>query len=212
MTSPLLGEANVANVLLAVAVARHLGVTDGQLTRAMRRIEIPAHRLQPIVNQAAGVVVIDDSYNSNPTGAASALQILGAFPAQRRMLITPGMVELGPEEERENTELGRRAAAVCDLCLLIGHRGRMIERGLLDAGFPPEQVLWFETGPEAQAALQTHAPRRRDPLRERPARRLRLSRERPPSRRSGMASVAPSDICHARTGSRGAAGADPAAR
>jgi UDP-N-acetylmuramoyl-tripeptide--D-alanyl-D-alanine ligase len=155
VVSPLLGEANVANVLLAVAVARHLGVTDGQLTRAMRRIEIPAHRLQPIVNQAAGVVVIDDSYNSNPTGAASALQILGAFPAQRRMLITPGMVELGPEEERENTELGRRAAAVCDLCLLIGHRGRMIERGLLDAGFPSEQVLWFETGPEAQAALQT---------------------------------------------------------
>ncbi len=64
------------------------------------------------------------------------------------------MVELGPEEERENVELGRRAGRRLRLCLLIGHRGRMIERGLLDAGFPGEQVLWFETGPEAQAALQ----------------------------------------------------------
>lgn len=154
VTSPLLGEANVANVLLAVAVARHLGVTPGQLSRAMRRIEIPAHRLQPIVNAAAGVVVIDDSYNSNPTGAASALQILGAYPAARRVLITPGMVELGPEEERENTELGRRAAEVCDLCLLIGHRGRMIGAGLREAGFPEDQIMEFDTGPEAQAALQ----------------------------------------------------------
>jgi UDP-N-acetylmuramoyl-tripeptide--D-alanyl-D-alanine ligase len=154
VTSPLLGEANVANVLLAVAVAQHLGVTNGQLARAMKRIEIPPHRLQPIVNQAAGVVVIDDSYNSNPTGAASALQILGAFPASRRVLITPGMVELGEQEESENIALGRKAAAVCDLCLLIGHRGELVARGLREAGVADENILTFATGPQAQAALQ----------------------------------------------------------
>lgn len=154
ITSPLLGEANVGNVLLAVAVALHLGVTPGQLSRAAKRIEIPAHRLQPIVNAAAGVVVIDDSYNSNPVGAAAALGILGAYPAERRILVTPGMVELGPEEEPENIELGRRAADVVDLALLVGRRGRMVEQGMLEAGFDPTGVLAFDEGPEAHAALQ----------------------------------------------------------
>lgn len=154
LTSPLLGEANVGNVLLAVAVALHLGVTPGQLGRAAKRIEIPDHRLQPIVNAAAGVVVIDDSYNSNPVGAAAALGILGAYPGERRILVTPGMVELGPEEEPENIELGRRAAEVVDLALLVGKRGRMIEQGMLEAGFDPTGIMVFDEGPEAHTALQ----------------------------------------------------------
>ena len=111
VSSRLLGEPNVANLLAAAAVAHHLGVTGPQIARALKRVAPPAHRLQPIVNAQAGIVVIDDSYNSNPIGAAAALDVLRAHDAKRRILVTPGMVELGEDEARENRAFGVAAAA-----------------------------------------------------------------------------------------------------
>ena len=151
--SKLLGEPNVANLLAAAAVARDRGSTPAQIARALRRVAPPKHRLEPIVNQAAGIVVIDDSYNSNPTGAAAALQVLAAHEAGRRILVTPGMVELGPQEAEENRRFGERAAAVVDLCLLSGPLAEHIRAGLLDAGFPEGQIVVTPDGPALHAEL-----------------------------------------------------------
>ena len=151
--SRLLGEPNVANLLAAAAVARDRGSTPAQIARALKRVAPPKHRLEPIVNQAAGIVVIDDSYNSNPVGAAAALSVLAAHAAERRILVTPGMVELGPQEAEENRRLGELAAAVCDVCLLAGPLAPHIRAGLLDAGFPEEQVIIARDGPAAHAEL-----------------------------------------------------------
>ena len=159
--SRLLGEPNVANLLAAAAVARDRGSTPAQIARALRRVVPPKHRLEPIVNQAAGIVVIDDSYNSNPIGAAAALQVLGAHEAARRILVTPGMVELGPQEAEENRRLGERAAAVCDLCLLSGPLAPHVREGLLGAGFPEDQVIVAADGPALHAEL-TRLSRRGD--------------------------------------------------
>jgi UDP-N-acetylmuramoyl-tripeptide--D-alanyl-D-alanine ligase len=151
--SRLLGEPNVANLLAAAAVARDRGSTPAQIARALRRVTPPKHRLEPIVNQAAGIVVIDDSYNSNPVGAAAALQVLAAHEAGRRILVTPGMVELGPQEAEENRRLGELAAAVCDVCLLSGPLAKHIRDGLLGAGFAESQVIVAPDGPAVHAEL-----------------------------------------------------------
>jgi len=88
------------------------------------------------------VVVIDDAYNSNPEGAAGALDVLAEHEANRRLLVTPGMVELGTEEEEANFELGRHAARVCDVVLLVGaEQTEPIERGLLEAGLSRTQII-----------------------------------------------------------------------
>ncbi len=71
------------------------------------------HRLQPIQG-AGGVLVIDDTYNSNPRGAAEALAVLGELPGGKKVLVTPGMIELAEREAEEHRLLGQRAAAVCD--------------------------------------------------------------------------------------------------
>ena len=151
--SRLLGEPNVANLLAAAAVARDRGSTPAQIARALKRVVPPKHRLEPIVNQAAGIVVIDDSYNSNPIGAAAALQVLAAHEAGRRILVTPGMVELGPREADENRRLGELAAAVCDLCVLAGPLARHIRAGLVDAGFDEGRIIVAPDGPAAHAEL-----------------------------------------------------------
>ena len=161
LRSRLLGEPNVANLLAAAAVARDLGSTPAQIARALRRVAPPKHRLEPIVNEAGGIVVIDDSYNSNPIGAAAALKVLQAHEAGRRILVTPGMVELGPQEAEENRRLGELAAAVCDVCLLSGPLAEHILAGVLDGGLDESRIIVAPDGPSLHAEL-TRLSRRGD--------------------------------------------------
>ena len=138
----LLGRHNVRNLLAAAACGLVAGVADEQIVSALEAVEPPPHRLAAIVNPRTGVVVIDDAYNSNPEGAAGALEVLAEHDANRRLLVTPGMVELGPGQETANVELGQRAARVCDLVLLVGgEQTEPIERGLLDAGLNRTQII-----------------------------------------------------------------------
>ena len=74
--SKLLGRHNVANLLAAAAVGTSLDLPLDAIGRALARVTPPAHRLAPILNRQAGIVVIDDAYNSNPVGAAAALEVL----------------------------------------------------------------------------------------------------------------------------------------
>lgn len=133
----LLGKHNVANLLGAAVVGSELGLAPEQIARALGQVAAPEHRLSTIVNRAAGIVVIDDAYNSNPSGAAAALEVLATHPGQRRVLVTPGMVELGDQQDAENERFGAAAAEVCDVVVLVGEEQTApIRRGLEAAGFP----------------------------------------------------------------------------
>jgi UDP-N-acetylmuramoyl-tripeptide--D-alanyl-D-alanine ligase len=150
----LLGRHNVANLLAAAAVGTSLDLSLDAIARALARVTPPAHRLAPILNRQAGIVVIDDAYNSNPVGAAAALEVLASHQAERRLLVTPGMVELGEREDEENERFGTQAAAVCDLVVLVGEeRSRPIRAGLDAASFPEAQIHVVANASEAEALL-----------------------------------------------------------
>jgi UDP-N-acetylmuramoyl-tripeptide--D-alanyl-D-alanine ligase len=152
--SKLLGRHNVANLLAAASVGTALDLPLDAIGRALSRVTPPAHRLAPIINRQAGIVVIDDAYNSNPVGAAAALEVLGAHEAGRRLLVTPGMVELGDREAEENERFGTHAAAVCDLVVLVGEeRSKPIRAGLTAAAFPDERIHVVANSSEAEALL-----------------------------------------------------------
>jgi UDP-N-acetylmuramoyl-tripeptide--D-alanyl-D-alanine ligase len=141
VSSALLGRHNVLNMLAAAAVGRALGIEPASIAESLSRVQAPAHRLQPIHNRPAGIVVIDDAYNSNPAGARAALEVLAQHPAQRRLLVTPGMVELGAMEEELNRDFGRQAGAVCDLAVLVGPtRTQPIRDGLLAGGMEERSI------------------------------------------------------------------------
>jgi UDP-N-acetylmuramoyl-tripeptide--D-alanyl-D-alanine ligase len=141
VSARLLGRHNIANLLAAALAGVELGLAPEQIARALGRVTPPEHRLSPIVNRAAGIVVIDDAYNANPAGAEAALEVLAAHPGKRRVLVTPGMVELGDQEEAENERFGAAAAAVCDLVVLVGEKqSEPIRRGLEAAGFAPDAL------------------------------------------------------------------------
>ncbi len=151
----LLGRHNVENILAAVAVALELGLTLEEIADAVRELEPVEHRLQRIQG-AGGVCVIDDAYNSNPTGARMALEALAALPGGHKVLITPGMVELGNREEEEHRRFGRLAAEACDYVILVGTaRTRAIAAGLAEKAFPPDRLTVVETLTEATERLQS---------------------------------------------------------
>lgn len=132
-TTRLLGEHNVINITGAIAVSHEMGIPLDKLKIPVRRLEGAPHRLQPIAK--GNTIIIDDAYNSNPNGAHMALKTLGMFQGVR-VLVTPGMVELGEQEDHYNYELGREAVQHCDYIVLVGHRQtESIQRGVADADF-----------------------------------------------------------------------------
>jgi UDP-N-acetylmuramoyl-tripeptide--D-alanyl-D-alanine ligase len=150
----LLGRHNVANLLAAATVGLRFDLPLSAVARALARVEPPPHRLAPIVNQAGGIVVIDDAYNANPEGASAALEVLAEHEAVRRLLVTPGMVELGEAEDGENRRFGFAAAKVCDLVVLVGEEQTApIRDGLRTAGFPEPQIRVVADADEARTLL-----------------------------------------------------------
>lgn len=148
----LLGEHNIQNILLAATVCLRLDMTLRQIARGISRLTPVEHRLQLI--PSPGVTIIDDAFNSNPRGAEAALNVIRAFPG-RRIIITPGMVELGEEEAAFNRSFGQKMAGAVDVAILVGRRHTQpIRDGLMEAGFPEENIHSVASLEEAAALLR----------------------------------------------------------
>lgn len=151
----LLGEHNVQNVLGAIAYAHGTGISLDKLLLPVKRIAAVPHRLQ-LLDKGNGVTYIDDAYNSNPNGCRAALNVLSLFDACR-ILVTPGMVELGAKQEELNFEFGQEAAKACDYIVLVGKNQTVpIYNGIKDAGYNMEQVFVADNLNEALAKVQSY--------------------------------------------------------
>ena len=143
----LLGRHNVDDIVLAAAMAKKLGVDDSDIIRAIKNLKPVPHRLELIKN--GRISIIDDTYNGNPVGAKRALEVLREFDG-RRVVVTPGLVELGKREREENEILGKEIADVANLALIIGRNGEYIGKGLIENGFPEENALFFKKLSDAE--------------------------------------------------------------
>jgi UDP-N-acetylmuramoyl-tripeptide--D-alanyl-D-alanine ligase len=150
----LIGLHNVSNILAAATVAKSAGVSPQEMARAIGRLQPVPHRLEARTGPD-GVTIIDDAYNSNPVGAFNALDALAAFKTGRKLLVTPGMVELGAEQDEWNEKFGAKAADVCDSVILVGTRQTAaIRRGLDGAGFAADRVNSVRNLDDALEALK----------------------------------------------------------
>ena len=148
----LLGRHAVGHVLAGVAVASSLGRSLDHIAAGVESLEPVEHRLQ-LIQGRGGVTVIDDAYNSNPDGAAVALEVLRSMPGNKKVVVTPGMIELGPLGPEENERLGERAAAVADVLIAVAKTNR--ESILAGAGRAATgcEVIAVDSLAEAQEKL-----------------------------------------------------------
>lgn len=95
----------------------------------------PTPHRQEIIKTSAGITIIDDTYNSNPAGFISALEMLKNTSAQRRILVTPGMIELGEKQFELNKEAALRAAKIADYVIIVGETNKKSLEDGLKEGF-----------------------------------------------------------------------------
>ena len=149
----LLGELNIRNILLCACVCLYMDMTVEQIARGIEKLTPVEHRLQLIPNPG-GLTVIDDAFNSNILGAQQAFKVLKEMKGTR-YLVTPGMVELGAEEEAMNRTFGRYASECCDKAILVGRkRSEAIANGLIDGGFSEGNILIASSLDEATGMLK----------------------------------------------------------
>lgn len=135
----LLGELNILNILSAICVARYLGVSWEIIQKAVRTMKQVEHRLE--LKRINGYRFIDDAFNANPSGAKMALDVLGMMD-NKRVIVTPGMIDLGKKQYEINKEFGKQMKGNVDIAILVGEiQTKPIFDGLKEIGFDENKII-----------------------------------------------------------------------
>lgn len=106
---PMLGAHNASNALIAIAIARHAGLSDDEIRRGLASAHPPAMRLEPCA--VGGIRFINDAYNANPESIRAAIETLASIPWEgRRVLVLGDMLELGAASDDAHREVLQHAA------------------------------------------------------------------------------------------------------
>ncbi len=140
LKTSLVGRYNLSNLTASVIVAKELGLTDQQIKIGVSRVEQVEHRLS-IKRQPSGITIIDDAFNSNPYGAQMALEVLSGFPS-KRIVVTPGMIELGDKQFEENKKFGVQIARSADIAIVVNKvNADAITEGLREGGMEHSKIM-----------------------------------------------------------------------
>lgn len=149
----LLGESNVSDLLAAVVIAVKLGVAAEKIRYAVATIEQVEHRLS-MKQTPGGVTIIDDAFNSNPVGSKMAIDVLSHFKGGKRIIVTPGMIELGAEQFNLNQEFGKYMGDKVDIAIVVGQYNRdAIVKGIRQSEFDEHNLHIVDSFNEAQEVL-----------------------------------------------------------
>lgn len=151
LSTRLLGLHNILNIAGAAALSYKLGVTPENIRFAVSSLKPTEHRLE-IKQSVAGSTLIDDAYNANPEGSMEALHVLSRFDNMKKVVITPGLIELGSRERDCNFALGLEAAKICDIIIFVGiNRSVPLKEGAMSQNFPEDKLFVAASFKEAMA-------------------------------------------------------------
>lgn len=157
VTTKLLGLHSIIDIVAAAAVSYDLGVSPEDIKYAIAKLKPTEHRLE-IKGFVNGSLMIDDAYNSNPEGCLEAVRVLGSFDGFKKVIITPGLIELGAKEEECNYALGLEAAKYCDIIILVGkNRSKPMLKAAEDSGFNKDNLFVVSSFKEAVEVLSPMA-------------------------------------------------------
>lgn len=117
---PMHGRHNIANVLLAIAAAEHIGIPRERICELLHTFRSPEKTFT--VREERGVRILDDTHNLSPASFAAALAWAKVQPQRPRVLLTPGIIELGPTEDAVHREIGEGARGVVDSAVFLSSR------------------------------------------------------------------------------------------
>lgn len=152
-TTKLLGYNNIYNILAALALSKEFGLTTEQMQKAVLGVKSVEHRLE--LRKAGNITYIDDSYNSNPVGSKMALEVLKSMPGTK-IVMTPGMVELGDKHYELNKKFGTYMKDTTDIVILVGEKiTKPIKDGLKEVNYNEKNIYVVKSTKEAFALVNS---------------------------------------------------------
>jgi len=143
-----LGEHNILNLLMAAAAAQKLGVTLKEASLACGKIK-PEQGAMVLIPGKEGINIIDASYSANPDGVIADLEYLKKFPAKKKIIVMPCLIELGPASEQIHKTIGEKIGEVCDLAIITTKdRFESIKEACLKAERLTKQNIVFLEEPD----------------------------------------------------------------
>lgn len=150
----LAGKYNLSNLLACYIVARRLGMRTQSIKNAIGDILPVEHRLS-MKQTRDGITIIDDAYNSNPKGSEMALEVLAQIPGNKKIIVTPGMIEQGDKQYFNNRLFGEKIAQYSTYAIIVGEYNReAITEGMKAGGFDMNNCYCARTLNDATAKLQ----------------------------------------------------------
>lgn len=149
----LIGDGNVLDIVAALHVADRLGIPVHKQKVAVSKLQSVEHRLSR--TRRGGITILDDAYNSNPEGAAMALDVLGRMKCEgQRIVVTPGFVEMGESQENASFNLGLQIAAAADILIVVNELNReAIRTGALRGGMDEDDIICVDSLDQAAACV-----------------------------------------------------------
>lgn len=148
----LIGKHNVINLVGAFAVSKYFDIKFKNLVNCVQNLKSVEHRLEII--DRGNLIIIDDSYNSNPVSSKEAINTLNEFEGTK-IVVTPGLIELGENEEKYNFEFGKYMASICDYIFLVGKQNsKPVLQGILTNKFDEKKIFIVNTPGKALEKIQ----------------------------------------------------------
>ena len=146
ITTPLLGHHNVLNIMAAVVVAKHLGLSDQEILTALKSIKPIPHRLEIVSDPSdSNSLIIDDAYSSNVEGYKAAFELIRNLKYYPKILVTPGLVELGEDQHRENFQMAKVASEIFDFAVVTNaENSEALVSGFVDRGWTKSNAHAYE--------------------------------------------------------------------
>jgi UDP-N-acetylmuramoyl-tripeptide--D-alanyl-D-alanine ligase len=147
----LIGKSQIENIVAASTMSFKLGMTPEAIVKAIKEISGVPHRLE--FRKKEDMMIIDDAYNSNVTGFKEALRLLENFKDRPKIIVTPGIVDLGTKTLEIHKPLGRLAADICDAVILVGKSDRT--QGLAAGVTNTKKLHWINSINDLSNLLKT---------------------------------------------------------
>lgn len=139
ITLPIFGTHNAVNFAASAAVAFKLGVKMETIQKRGLKILPTPHRLE--VRKSGHLTLIDNTYNTNPTVTNSSLKLLKDLPGPQKIIITPGLIELGKESDELNKQFAKALAKIADIVVIVGENSKQaLRHGLAEVAYPSEKT------------------------------------------------------------------------
>ncbi len=136
-------------------IGKKFGLDEAEIAENIKTMPPTPHRRE-IIKASGGITIIDDTYNSNPAGFAAALETLKNIGAERKIIVTPGMVELGEKQFELNKEAALRAASAADYAIVVGETNKAALEEGFKAGLKNDfdkKIFWAKDLDSAKSKL-----------------------------------------------------------